>query len=181
MLRDRSRNTSCSAGHDGAASSGASKSFSIHAEYRFSVARFQLLRAGQTLPAMPPGCGGSSARTTMSRVIELHSDGARGRASFACHVPAAGDATSTNQKYGGPSYCLRDATATLPSGAISESSPSKLFSEAITTRNGAPFHGEIGEASTAISAGSSQPPLASACPVETNDAPATISEAVIAA
>src|SRR5262252_5419179 len=108
-LRDRSRSTSCSAFHDGAASSGASKSFSIHAEYKFSVARFHVLRNGQRLPSMPPGCGGSSARTTISRVIELHSDGARGRASFACHVPAAGDATSTNQKYGGPSYCLRDA------------------------------------------------------------------------
>src|ERR1700682_5570325 len=42
-LRERSRNTSCSAGHDGAASKGSSKSFSIQAENRFSVARFQVL------------------------------------------------------------------------------------------------------------------------------------------
>src|SRR5215472_16399645 len=49
-LRDRSRNTSCSAFHDGDASSGASKSFSTHAEYKFSVARLHVLRKGQRLP-----------------------------------------------------------------------------------------------------------------------------------
>src|SRR5258708_16200043 len=89
ILRDRSRSTSCSAGHDGAASSGASKSFSIHAEYKFSVARFHVLRNGQTLPAVAPGRGGSCALTAISRVIVPHSAGARSRTSLACHVPAA--------------------------------------------------------------------------------------------
>src|SRR2546430_3991522 len=99
-LRDRSRSTSCSAFHDGAASSGASKSFSIHAEYRFSVARSHALRTGQTLPGAARGRGGSAARTAISRVIVLHSAGAR--SSLACQVPAAGDATSASQKYRGP-------------------------------------------------------------------------------
>src|SRR5713101_2811848 len=62
-LRDRSRSTSCSAFHDGAASSGASKSFSIHAEYKFSVPRFHVLRKGQRLPSVARGRGGSSPRT----------------------------------------------------------------------------------------------------------------------
>src|SRR5882672_11217608 len=101
-LRDRSRSTSCSAGHDGAASKGSSKSFSIHAENRFSVARFHVLRKGQTLPGAALGCGGRSARTAMSRVIVLHPAGARSTASVARHVPAVGDATSASQKYGGP-------------------------------------------------------------------------------
>ena len=69
VARLRSRSTSCSAGHDGAASSGASNSFSIQAENRFSVARFQVLRTGQTLPAAARGRGGLSACTAMSRVI----------------------------------------------------------------------------------------------------------------
>src|SRR5215467_14468870 len=76
MLRERSRNTSCSAFHDGAASSGASKSFSIHAEYRFSVARFHVLRTGQRVPSVVWGGGGARSRTTMSRAIVLHSAGA---------------------------------------------------------------------------------------------------------
>jgi hypothetical protein len=96
-LRERSRSTSCSAFHDGAASSGASNSFSIHAEYRFSVARFHVARNGQMLPDAARGPGGASRRTTISRVMELHSAGAPSRASLACHVPAAGDATSANQ------------------------------------------------------------------------------------
>src|ERR1700682_5542026 len=97
-LRDRSRSTSCSAGHDGAASSGASKSFSIHAEYKFSVARFHVLRKGQMLPGAALGGGGASARTAISRVIVLHSAGALSRASVARHVPAAGAATSISQE-----------------------------------------------------------------------------------
>src|SRR5215467_1557225 len=95
-LRDRSRSTSCSAGHDGAASSGASKSFSIHAEYKFSVARFHVLRKGQRLPSIARGRGGSTAPTAISRVIVPHPAGARSRSSFACHVPAAGATTSAN-------------------------------------------------------------------------------------
>src|ERR1700730_14034879 len=90
-LRDRSRSTSCSAGHDSVASSGASKSFSIHAEYKFSVARFHVLRRGQTLPSVAPGRGGLSWRTAISRGIVLHSAGALSRASGAWHVPAGGD------------------------------------------------------------------------------------------
>src|SRR5215470_11748457 len=159
-LRDRSRSTTCSAGHDGAASSGASNSFSIHAEYKFSVARFQALRNGQTLPSVARGRGGSAPRTTISRVMVLHSAGARSRASFACHVPATGEATSANQKYGGPPCRSRDLAATLPLGAISENSPSSEFSAAKTTRKGAPFHGAIGEDKIASSAASSQPPSA---------------------
>jgi hypothetical protein len=48
--------------------------------------------------------------------------------------------------------------ATLPSGAISESSPSSGFSAAKITRKGTPFHGAIGEGKTASSAASSQLP-----------------------
>src|ERR1700687_500379 len=62
-LRDRSRSTSCSAFHDSVASSGASNSVSIQAEYRFSVPRFHELRRGQILPDVVPGRGGSSLRT----------------------------------------------------------------------------------------------------------------------
>ena len=46
----------------------------------------------------------------------------------------------------------------LPSGAVSRISPSRGFSAANTTRNGAPFHGAIGEAKNASSAASSQVP-----------------------
>src|SRR5229473_2517337 len=186
-LRVRSRSTSCSAFHDGAASSGASKSFSIHAEYRFSVARFQVLRKGQTLPAVARGGGGLSPRTAISRVIVLHSAGARSRSSFACHVPAAGDATSANQKYGGPPCRSRDLAATLPSGATSESSPSSGFSAARTTRKGAPFHGAIGEGKTASSAASSQRPgepsarASAAANRKTKNAPVISNNAVTAA
>src|SRR5439155_16733171 len=107
-LRDGSRSTSCSAGHDGAASSGSSKSFSIHAENRFSVARFHVLRKGQTLPGVALGRGGRAARTAISRVIVLHPTGARSIASVARQVPAAGDAISASQKYGGPPCRSRD-------------------------------------------------------------------------
>src|SRR4029077_2543585 len=124
-LRDRSRSTSCSAGHDGAASSGASNSFSIHAEYRFSVSRFQVLRRGQRLPSVERGRGGSTARTAISWVIAAQSAGPPSRASLACHVPAAGDATSANQKYGGPPCRLRHVGAAAAVGAdIDKSSAS---------------------------------------------------------
>src|SRR5262249_44164070 len=101
-LRDRSRSTRCSAGHDGSASRGSSKSFSIQAENRFSVARFQVLRKGQVLPVTELGRGGASGRTLISPVIVLHSTGACSRTSVARQVPAAGDLISANQKYGGP-------------------------------------------------------------------------------
>src|SRR5215218_9986138 len=156
-LRDLSRSTSCSAFHDGAASIGASKSFSIHAEYRFWVARFQLSRTGQTLLGVARGRGGSVPRTVISRVIVLHSAGPLARASVTRHEPTAGDATSAVQKYGGPPCRSRDVAATRPSGAISESSPSSGFSAVKRTRKGAPFHGATGDGKTASSAASSQP------------------------
>ena len=53
------------------ASSGASNSFAIHAEYRFSVARFQVLRNGQMLP------GGAVRRR---RLLGAHDDVVRDRA-----------------------------------------------------------------------------------------------------
>jgi hypothetical protein len=64
--------------------------------------------------------------------------------------------TSANQKYGGPPWRSRDFAATLPSGAISENSPSSDFSAVNMTRKGAPFHGATGDGRTAISAASSQ-------------------------
>src|ERR1035438_3689366 len=75
-LRDRSRSTLYSAGHDGSVLSGASNSFSIQAENRFSVARFHELRRGQRLPGAAPGGAGLTLRTAMSRVILPHSAGA---------------------------------------------------------------------------------------------------------
>jgi len=84
----------------------------------------------------------------MSRVMVPQPDAA----SAACHVPTAGAATSANQKYGGPPWRSRDLATTLPSGAISESSPSSGFSAANTMRNGARFHGAIGVDKTATSA-----------------------------
>src|SRR6185436_376168 len=161
MLRDRSRSTSCSAGQDGAASKGSSNSFSTQAENRFSVARFQAFRNGQTLPAVALSGGGRSARTVMSRVIVPHPAGApRLPVSVARQVPAAGDLTSANQKYGGPPCRSRDLAATLPSGPISDSSPSSGFSAAKMTRSGAPFHGITGDGRTESPTASSQAPAA---------------------
>ena len=123
----------------------------------------------------------------MSYVSVLHSAGARSRASLACHVPAAGVPTSAYQKYGGPPRRSCDFAATLPSGAISESSPSSGFSAAKTTRKGAPFQGaRMGEGRTAKSAASSQLPGAAAreSPAEgarTNNAPAVSNNAFAAA
>src|SRR5258708_36518929 len=164
MLRDRSRSTSCSAGHDGAASKGSSNNFSIQAENRFSVARFQALRNGQTLPAVALSGGGRSARTVMSGVIVPPPAGPRSRASVARHVPAAGVLTSANQKYGGPPWRWRDLAATLPSGPISDSSPSSGFSAAKMTRSGAPFHGVTGDGSTVRPAAPSPAPAAPSGP-----------------
>ena len=117
-----------------------------------------MLRKGQTIPSVALGGAGRSARTAMSRVIVAHPAGARSRASVARHVPAAGDLTSANQKYGGPPWRSRDFAATLPSGAISENSPSSDFSAVKMTRKGAPFHGETGDGRIAISAASSHMP-----------------------
>src|ERR1700733_5603140 len=98
MLRERSRNTSCQAFQDGSASSGASQSFAIHAEYKSSVVRFQLLRNCQTLLSTRPGPGGFCALTTMSRVMVPQPPGTPFEPSVACHVPAAGSTTSANQE-----------------------------------------------------------------------------------
>ena len=86
----------------------------------FPFARFQVLRRGQTLP---------SVALRPRRLLGAHGDLARDRAALGRRAvarelrlprPAAGVATSANQKYGGPPYRSRDLAATLPSGAISE-------------------------------------------------------------
>src|SRR5438034_11233743 len=99
-LREGSRTTSCNAGHDGSASSGSSNSFSIQAENRFSLARFQVLRKGQVLPAAEPGPPGLSGRTLISRVIGPHPAPDCWGVSVACQEPAAGALISVNQKIG---------------------------------------------------------------------------------
>src|ERR1700691_5897156 len=155
-MRERSRSTSFHVFHDRSALSGASNSFSIQAENRFSVARSQAAWIGQTLLAVPCGAGGLLSLTTMSRVMVAHSPVAPSRMSLACHVPAAGLAISANQKYGGPPFRSRVVAAALPSGAIKISSPANGFSAANSTCNGAPFHGDSGDGKTAIAALSSQ-------------------------
>src|ERR1700731_1889775 len=181
MLRDRSRSTARNVGHDGSASSGASNSFWIHAEYKFSVARFHDARIGQTAPGVAPGGGAGASRTAMSRVMVPHPAAARA----ACQVPTAGEATSANQKYGGPPWRSRDLAKTLPSGPIRESSPSSGFSAAKTTRNGAPFHGAIGVDRTATSAAPSSQLPAGFCALKSvavprKNAPAIGNRAVAA-
>src|SRR5579862_5361260 len=146
MLRDRSRSTARKVGHDGSASSGASNSFWIHAEYKFSVARFHDARTGQTAPGVAPGGGAGVSRTAMSRLMVPQPDAA----SAARQVPTAGEVTSAYQKYGGPPWRSPDLAATRPSGPIRDSSPSSGLSAVKTTRNGMPFHGAIGADNTAI-------------------------------
>ena len=153
MLRERSRTTSCSAFHDGSASSGASNSFSIQAENRFSVSRSHEARSGQTAPDVACGGGDGVSRTVMSRVIAAQPDAP---VNFACQTPGAGEATSAYQEYGGPSKRSCELAATLPSGAISDSSPSSGFSAATSTRNGTPFHGANGAGNMVISLASVQ-------------------------
>ena len=120
--------------------------------------RFHESRTGHRLPSTVCGFGGSWSLTAMSRTIALHSAGALSRASLACQVPGDGEATSAIQKYGGPSWRSRDFAATVPLGAISDSSPWSGFSAENRTRNAAPFHGPIGDGSTATSAASAQAP-----------------------
>src|SRR5262249_4719492 len=138
-LREGSRTTSCNAGHDGSASSGSSNSFSIQAENRFSVARFQVLRKGQVLPAAGPGPPRLSRRTLIFRVLGPHAAPACWGVSGACQEPAAGALISVNQKYGGPPWRSREVAATLPSGPVSESSALSGFSVTSMTRSGAPL------------------------------------------
>src|SRR5262249_8485918 len=178
--------TSCNAGHDGSASSGSSNSFSIQAENRFSLARFQVLRNGQVLPAAKPGPPGLSGRTLISRLIGRQPAPACWGVSVACQVPAAGAVISANQKYGGPPWRSREVAATVPSGAVSESSPCSGFSVTSMTRSGAPFHGAHGEGRSEISPAASHSgaePCARAFPgarARTN-APAISDNAVVAA
>ena len=96
----------------------------------FSVARFQVSRSGQTPPSVVRGRGGSSARTAISRVTVLHSPVARSLASFACQVPAAGEQPRRTRNKAARLAASRDLATTLPSGAISDSSPSNGFSAA---------------------------------------------------
>src|SRR5262249_61305976 len=103
-------------------------SFSIQAENRFSVARFQVLRKGQVLPAAEPGPPGLSARTLISRVIGPQPAPACWGVSVACQEPGAGALISANQKYGGRPMRVPPGAAPPPSGPGSESSPcSGLF------------------------------------------------------
>jgi hypothetical protein len=113
-------------------------------------------RSGHTLPEVARGRAGSLALTAISRVMVVHSAEACSRVSVARQVPAAGAATSASQKYGGPPRRSRDLVATLPSGAISDSSPSSGFSAAKTTRSGAPFQGVNGDGRTVSPAASAQ-------------------------
>src|SRR5438128_8869528 len=115
-----------------------------------SLARYHVLRKGQVLPAAEPGPPGLSGRTLISRVIGPHPVPACRGVSVACQEPAAGALISVNQKYGGPPWRSCEVAATLPSGPLSESSPSSGFSVTIMTRSGAPFHGTHGEGRSAI-------------------------------
>jgi hypothetical protein len=78
-------------------------------------------------------------------------------------------------------------TATLPSGAISDSTPSPGFSVTTMTRSGAPVQGASGDGKTVTSAGFAQPSDAAAAgdsAVEkssTNKPPATGKNAIAAA
>src|SRR5262249_37257610 len=169
--------------NDGSVVRGAPSNFSIHAENKFSVARFHVLRIGQTLPARG-GPGGFWALTSISRVTVRHASGAPLRTSEACHVPGAGAATSAIQKYGGPPCRSCDLAATLPSGAISVNSPSSVCSAATRTRSGAPFQGAIGAASTATSASwqlAAAVAARASLRVPTKNAPASSSDATAAA
>ena len=96
--------------------------------------------------------------TEISRVIVLQSAVAWSSARVACHVPAAGSATSANQEYGAPPCRSDDLAATLPSGATSDITPSSGFSVTIMTRSGAPFQGASGEDKTENSAASPHEP-----------------------
>src|SRR5579862_5819980 len=97
MLRERSRSTSCHPFHDSSTSSGASNSFAIHAEYKFSVVRFHELRICHMLPDAGCGGGGLLALTAISRVIVPQPAGPPSSVSVTRHAPVAGDATSANQ------------------------------------------------------------------------------------
>src|SRR5262249_56669117 len=132
-LREGSRTPSCNAGHDGSASSGSSNSFSIQAENRFSLARFQVLRKGQVLPAVEPGPPGFSGRTLISRVIGPHPVPVCWGVSVACQEPAAGALISADQKYGGLPLRSRPAAAPPPpSPGRAGAAPNRVFAASTT-------------------------------------------------
>jgi hypothetical protein len=122
------------------------------------------------------------ASTAISRVTGLHPGDEA--ANVARHFPAAGLATSANQKYGSDPRRLGDVAATLPSGATSESAPWTGFSATTMTRSGAPVHGAAGEGKTVRSATSAQSAAnAGDCAAQKSNAPnpaATGSNAVAA-
>src|SRR5258706_14270571 len=91
---------------------------------------------------------GLRALTEISRAIVLQSAVAWSSARVACHMPAAGAATSANQEYGAPPCRSDDLAATLPSGATSGIKPSNGFSVPIITPSDAPFQGASREATT---------------------------------
>src|SRR5262249_5786170 len=102
----------------------------------------------QNLPAGIATGAGLAALTEMSRLISLQSAAGRSSASAACHLPAAGSATSATQKYGGPPCRADDFATTLPAGPVSDTVPSSGFSLMTMTRSGAPFQGANGEGRT---------------------------------
>src|SRR6266481_4853277 len=101
---------------------------------------------------------GLRALTEISRVIVLQSAVVWSSAKVACHMPAAGSATSANQEYGAPPCRSDDLAARLPSGATSDITPSSGLSVTIMTRSGAPFQGASGEDKTENSAASPHGP-----------------------
>src|SRR5260370_22118141 len=89
---------------------------------------------------------GLRALTEISRAIVLQSAVAWSSARVACHVPAAGSATSANQEDGAPPCRSDDLAATLPSGATTDITPSSGLSLTLMTRSRAPFQRASGAA-----------------------------------
>ena len=150
MFLDRSRNTSCKAGHDGAASSGASKSFSTHAENRFSVARFQVLRRGQTVPAVALGRWRLvAAYRYLARAVAARASARERRAPCPC---GGGRHFSEPEIW----WSAEALTRFRRDASIRRNQRQFTFDlharRAKTIRKGAPFHGAIGEDRTAMSA-----------------------------
>ena len=64
----------------------------------FSIERSHGARTGHTLAFVCRGGAAAARRTSMGRVIVAHASVAPSRVNFACQVPAAGEATSADQK-----------------------------------------------------------------------------------
>src|SRR5258706_13192741 len=82
---------------------------------------------------------GLRALTEISRAIVLQSAVAWSSARVACHMPAAGSATSANQEDGAPPGRPDDLAAPLPSGRTRDITPSGGLSGTIMTRTAPPF------------------------------------------